>query len=46
LAPLNLAITYYLMGEKENAIRSFQHTLERFPELEPDVRSYLQLVKQ
>jgi tetratricopeptide (TPR) repeat protein len=40
-APLNLAITCLLKGDREKALYYFRYTAERFPELAPRVESYL-----
>lgn len=41
MAPLNLAVTYMAMHDRDNAVRHFMHVRQRFPEVAPQVDSYM-----
>jgi tetratricopeptide (TPR) repeat protein len=45
-APLNLAITYITLKDKQNALRYLSVTRERFPELAPKVEVYEKMINQ
>jgi tetratricopeptide (TPR) repeat protein len=40
-APFNLALLYMETGDRQNALRYFRYTQDRFPELRPMVAPYL-----
>lgn len=40
-APFNLATLYFQMGEREKALYYFRYTMERFPDMQPQVIPYM-----